>query len=86
MTGFLGGSAPAVAVRLLVVSFVVGLLLAMFGFDPESIYLRFAEVVRHVIEFGLTDLRHFGRILLTGAMVVVPIWFILRLMDMRRAR
>ncbi|MDE3175488.1 MAG: integrase [Pseudomonadota bacterium] len=85
MRGFLGGSAPAVAVRLLVVSFVVGLLLAMFGFDPESIYQRFAEMIQHVIEFGLTDLRHFGRILLTGAMVVVPIWFILRLMDMRRA-
>ncbi len=85
MSGFLGGSLPAVAVRLLVVSFVVGLLLAMFGFDPESIYQRLAEVIQHVIEFGLTDLRHFGRILLTGAMVVVPIWFILRLMDMRRA-
>jgi hypothetical protein len=86
MNAFLGGSAPAVAARLLVVSFVVGLLLAMFGFDPETIYERFVEAVRHVIEFGLTDLRHFGRILLTGAMVVVPVWFVLRLMDTRRAR
>jgi hypothetical protein len=86
MNAFLGGTAPTVAVRLLVVSFVVGLLLAMFGFDPESIYERFVELVRHIVEFGLTDLRHFGRILLTGAMVVVPIWFVLRLMDTRRAR
>ncbi len=86
MKGFLGGSLSAVAVRLLVVSFVVGLLLAMFGFDPESIYQRLAELLQHVIEFGLTDLRHVGRILLTGAMVVVPIWFVLRLMDMRRVR
>ena len=86
MNGFLGGSLAAVAVRLVVVSFVVGLLLAMFGFDPESIYERFTAVVQHFIEFGLTDLRHFGRILLTGAMVVVPIWFVLRLMDVRRAR
>ena len=86
MNGFLGGSLPAVAVRLLVVSFVVGLLLAMFGFDPETIYERAAQAVRHIVEFGLTDMRHFGRILLTGAMVVVPVWFILRLMDARRAR
>ena len=77
---------PTVAVRLLVVSFVVGLFLTMFGFDPEDIYFRFVAVVRHIVDFGLTDLRHFGRILLTGAMVVVPIWFVLRLMDMRRAR
>jgi Family of unknown function (DUF6460) len=86
MNAFLGGSLPAVAVRLLVVSFVVGLLLAMFGFDPETIYDRFTGALRYVIEFGLTDLRHFGRILLTGAMIVVPVWFILRLMDSRRAR
>ena len=86
MNGFLGGSLPAVAVRLLVVSFVVGLLLAMFGFEPETIYERFVEVVRHFVLFGLNDLRHFGRILLTGAMIVVPVWLILRLMDMRRAR
>ena len=86
MNAFLGGSLPTVAVRLLVVSFVVGLLLAMFGFDPETIYARFLELARHIVEFGLTDLRQFGRILLTGAMVVVPIWFILRLMDTRRAR
>ena len=86
MNGFLGGSLPTVAVRLLVVSFVVGLLLAMFGFEPETIYERFVQAVRHIVAFGLTDLRQFGRIVLTGAMIVVPIWFILRLMDMRRAR
>ncbi|HXT09295.1 MAG TPA: DUF6460 domain-containing protein [Roseiarcus sp.] len=86
MNAFLGGSLPAVAVRLLVVSFVVGMLLAMFGFDPETIYARLIDLSRYLIDFGLADLRHFGRILLTGAMVVVPIWFILRLMDTRRAR
>jgi hypothetical protein len=86
MNAFLGGSLPTVAVRLLVVSFVVGMLLAMFGFDPETIYVRFVELARHIVDFGLTDLRQFGRILLTGAMVVVPIWFVLRLMDTRRAR
>jgi hypothetical protein len=86
MNAFFGGSVATGAVRLLVVSFVVGLFLTMFGFDPEDIYLRFLAAVRHIIDFGLTDLRYFGRILLTGAMLVVPVWFILRLMDMRRAR
>jgi hypothetical protein len=86
LNGFLGGSVATVAVRLLVVSFVVGLFLTMFGFDPEDIYLRFVAVVRHVVDFGLTDLRHFGRIMLTGAMLVVPIWLVLRLFDTRRGR
>ena len=86
MNAFLGGTPATVAVRLLVVSFVVGLFLAMFGFDPETIYQRLAQIVRHLLDFGLSDLRQFGRILLTGAMVVVPVWLILRLMDSRRAR
>jgi hypothetical protein len=86
MNGFLGGALSTVAVRLLVVSFIVGVLLTMFGFEPESLYAHLAQLIRHVIDFGLTDLREFGRILLTGAMVVVPLWFVLRLMDMRKAR
>jgi hypothetical protein len=86
MNGFLGGSVATVAVRLLVVSFVVGLFLTLFGFDPEDLYIRFVDLVRHVFVFGLDDFRRIGRILLTGAMLVVPIWLILRLMDIRRAR
>ena len=86
VTGFIGGSPGSVALRLVVVSFIVGILLAMFGFDPETVYEGLARVVRRLIEYGLTDFRQFGRILLTGAMVVVPVWFVLRLMDSRRAR
>ena len=72
--------------HLLVVSFVVGLILATFGFDPETVYESFERGVRRLIEFGLSDFRQFGRILLTGAMVVLPVWFVLRLLDGRRAR
>jgi len=43
-------------------------------------------VLRHLIAYGLEDIGHVGRILLTGAMIVLPVWLILRLMDARRAR
>ena len=86
MNNFLGGSPGAVLVRLLVVSFIVGMLLTMFGFDPETLYFRLEAMVRHLIAYGLEDFAHVGRILLTGAMIVIPIWFILRLMDARRVR
>ena len=86
MNGFLGGSLASVLIRLLVVSFIVGMLLTMFGFDPETLYYRLTAMVRHLIAYGLEDFQHVGRILLTGAMIVVPVWFILRLMDARRLR
>ena len=60
MNGFLGGSVASVVVRLLVVSFVVGMLLTMFGFDPETLYIRFEAMLRHLIAYGLEDFQHVG--------------------------
>jgi hypothetical protein len=39
-----------------------------------------------MVELGFTDIRQVGRILLTGAMVVVPVWLALRLLDSRGRR
>ncbi len=83
---FLGGSPAAVAIRLVVVSFVVGVLLVMFGVEPGDIVASVERLVQRVIDDGLTDFRQFGRTLLTGAIVVVPIWFLIRLLDSRRSR
>jgi Family of unknown function (DUF6460) len=83
---FLGGSPMAVLLRLIVVSFVVGLLLESFGLEPMSLIEEAMRAGRHIIEYGLTDVRQVGRILLTGAMVVVPVWLLLRLLDAGRTR
>ncbi len=83
---FLGGSPLAVAVRLIVVSFAVGFLLDAFGLDPATLLAEVVRTGRHMLDYGFSDLRQFGRILLTGAMVVVPIWIVLRLLDAGRTR
>ena len=83
---FVGGSPTAVVVRLIVVSFVVGFLLDAFGFDPATLFQDAARMARHLVENGFADLRQFGRILLTGAIIVVPVWIVLRLLDAGRSR
>ncbi|HZZ60279.1 MAG TPA: DUF6460 domain-containing protein [Roseiarcus sp.] len=83
---FVGGSPMAVLLRLIVVSFVVGLLLESLGFDPMSLIDEATRLARHIIEFGLADVRQIGRVLATGAMVVVPAWLVLRLLDAGRMR
>jgi hypothetical protein len=83
---FVGGSPVTVLLRLIVVSFVVGFLLETFGFDPVGLLNEVVRAARHIAEFGLTDVRQIGRILLTGAMVVVPVWLVLRLLDAGRTR
>jgi hypothetical protein len=81
---FLGGSPLTVAVRLIVVSFVVGILLETFGFDPATLLTEVVRGARRIVELGFSDMRQVGRILLTGAMVVVPVWLVLRLLDASR--
>ena len=83
---FLGGPPATVALRLVVVSFVVGFLLDAIGFDPATLIEDAVRTARHLVEYGFSDLRQVGRILLTGAMVVVPVWLLLRLLGAGRGR
>ncbi len=85
LTNFLGGSPATVALRLIVVSFIVGMVLVTFGFDPANIIDSFVNLVHRLIEYGLTDFREIGRLLATGALVVLPVWLVLRLLGARRA-
>jgi hypothetical protein len=78
---FAGGSPAMVAVRLVVVSFVVGIVLETFGFDPTTLLTEVVRGVKRIVELGFSDMRQVGRILLTGAMVVIPVWLVLRLVD-----
>jgi Family of unknown function (DUF6460) len=78
---FVGGSPAMVAVRLMVVSFVVGIVLETFGFDPTTLLTEVVRGVRRIVELGFSDMRQVGRILLTGAMVVIPVWLVIRLVD-----
>jgi hypothetical protein len=83
---FVGGSPMAVLLRLVAVSFVVGLLLESLGLDPMSLIDEASRAARHIFEYGLADVRQIGDILATGAMVVVPAWLVLRLLDAGRMR
>ena len=83
---FIGGSPVSVAVRLLVVSFVVGLLMVMWGIEPFDVVDGVVQAFRRLADFVLTDFHRLGRYLLTGAIIVLPVWLLLRLLDMRRSR
>ena len=86
LTRFFGGSPGAVLLRLALLSFVVGLLMVTFGFEPEDIIESFRRALDHILEYGLADLHHIWRVLATGALIVVPLWLITRLMSARGAR
>jgi hypothetical protein len=62
-----------VALRLIGISFIVGVILETFGLNPVSLFSEVVRAAKRLIEFGFTDVRQLGHILVPGAMVVVPV-------------
>jgi hypothetical protein len=81
---FLGGSVLGVLVRLVVLSIVVGVILSVLGITPDNILYRINELLRRIYDLGFGAIESLLGYLILGAMVVVPIWFISRLIKSAR--
>ncbi len=80
----LGGSPVSVVLKLLFLSLVIGAILAGFGFTPTTLPSRVLAAARSVWNLGFDAVRNAGAYVLTGAMVVVPVWLIMRFMGRGR--
>ena len=80
----LGGSLVSVVLKLAFLSLVIGAIMAGFGLTPTTIPARLLAAAKSLANLGFGAFRDLGRYMLTGAIVVVPIWLILRLLAARR--
>jgi hypothetical protein len=76
---FLGGSPVAVLGRLVMLSILVGVILAAIGLDPWNIVESVRALIVHIWRMGFDVVRWLWRYFLLGAVIVVPIWFLVRL-------
>jgi hypothetical protein len=83
---FLGGSPLAVAGRLILLSILVGFVMVAFGLDPYNIILSIQRMLEAIWNLGFDALRSVWRYFLLGAVIVIPIWFLLRLVNAPRGR
>lgn len=83
---FLGGSPGRVVVRLVIMSLVVGFLMSVFGISPEGIFRWFQGFINSIFDNGFEVFRDAFAYVLTGAVIVLPLWFIGRLMASSRRR
>jgi hypothetical protein len=86
MTRVFGGSPLAVVGRLILVSILVGVVLSALGLDPFDIVRSIERLVRSVWDMGFDAVRWLWRYLLLGAVIVIPIWIVLRLINAPRGR
>lgn len=81
MSRFLGGTPTAVAVRLILLSVLVGVVLSAVGFDPWNIIESVRRLFISIWNLGFDAVNWMWRYFLLGAVVVVPIWLITRIMS-----
>jgi hypothetical protein len=80
ITRFLGGPPLAVAGRLVLLSILVGVILAALGLDPRDILRSLDELITRVWNMGFDAVRWLWRYFLLGAVLVIPIWFVMRVL------
>ncbi|MBL8590180.1 MAG: hypothetical protein JNK46_16725 [Methylobacteriaceae bacterium] len=82
---FIGGSPVTVFVRLIFASLVVGALLMWLDIHPLDIFDSLERIVRRLWAMGFGAVRHVADYILAGAVIVVPIWLLMRLFGARKA-
>ena len=83
---FFGGPPLSVIFRLALLSILIGVILQAVGLDPWNIVDSLRRLVLYVWDMGFDAVRWLWRYLLLGAVVVVPIWLVVRLLRVARGR
>jgi hypothetical protein len=76
---FFGGSPLSVLVRLILLSILVGVILSAIGLDPFDIWRSFDRLIRSIWNMGWDAVAWAWGYFLLGAVIVVPIWLVVRL-------
>ena len=76
---FLGGPPLAVLGKLILLSILIGVVLSALGLDPLNIFASLQRLLRDVWNMGFDAVRWLWQYFLLGAVIVIPICLILRL-------
>jgi hypothetical protein len=83
MNRFIGGSPGSVVARLIFLSLLVGAFMAFLDVTPFGLIEGLFNWIRSVLDLSLDTVKDVGLWILYGAIIVVPLWFIVRLFDRR---
>jgi len=84
LTRFLGDSPLRILLKLLVVSFLVGLVMSAFGWSPLDVVYGVERFFLDLWHMGFRALDRFAGYILLGAAIVVPAFLVIRLLSYRK--
>jgi hypothetical protein len=80
MERFFGGNPALVLVRLAILSLIVGVVLAALGFSPFEILDSIRRLAERIYDMGFAAVEKAFRYFLLGAVIVFPVWIVMRLL------
>lgn len=82
---FLGDSPGRILIKLLIVSVVVGFIMSALGLYPMDIVYWVEGVFRELWHSGFAALGRVGDYLVLGAVIVIPLFIVIRLLNWRKS-
>ncbi|NBN64278.1 integrase [Microvirga tunisiensis] len=83
LTRFLGDTPLRVILRLTFLSLVVGVILSALDLDPLGVIDLVLSFIERLWNMGFNAVEQVGQYLVLGAVIVVPIWLISRILSAR---
>jgi len=78
MERFFGGNPAVVLLRLVILSLIVGVVLAALGFSPYDILQNIRDLAARIYDMGFAAVEKGFRYFLLGAVIVFPVWVVMR--------
>ena len=84
---FFGGRPTSVLIRLVVISFILGIVLSALNISPLNIVNEVYRLTLRIYSLGFESIEWLFGYFVLGAVIVFPVWIIVRLMrvGMRRS-
>lgn len=83
ITQFLGDTPSRTLVKLAVISFVVGIIMSALNFTPVEVWYAVRDFFVRIYDLGFEAFGRIGKYFVYGAMVVIPIFVLTRLLKFR---
>ena len=77
-----GGNPMAVIIRLIIISVIVGVVLSALNIRPDEILYHIRRLIQRISDLGFGAIETVFGYFLIGAVVVIPVWLIVRLFGM----
>lgn len=83
ITQFLGDTPSRTLVKLAVISFVVGIIMSSLNFTPVEVWYAIRDFFVRIYDLGFEAFGRIGKYFIYGAMVVIPIFILMRILKFR---